>query len=72
MFLVEALGGAILGAVTGYFAHRAMRTIDDYSIEVMISLALVMGTYAIASRLGVRWPLSSRRCWLEAKGRATR
>ena len=55
MFVIEALGGAALSAVNGYFAHRA---IDDYAIEVMISLALVMGTYAIASRLGVSGPLA--------------
>jgi CPA1 family monovalent cation:H+ antiporter len=58
MFVIEALGGAALGAVTGYFAHRAMRAIDDYALEVFISLALVMGTYAIASRLGVSGPLA--------------
>jgi monovalent cation:H+ antiporter, CPA1 family len=58
MFLVEAVGGAALGAVTGYVAYRAMRAIDDYSIEVMISLALVVGSYAIASRLGVSGPLA--------------
>jgi len=49
MFAVEALSGAVLGAVTGYIAYQAMRAIDDYSIEVLISLALVVGTYAIAS-----------------------
>ena len=58
MFLIEAVGGAILGAATGYVAYRAMRAIDDYSIEVLISLALVVGTYAIASRLGVSGPLA--------------
>ncbi|SFF25593.1 sodium/proton antiporter, CPA1 family [Sulfitobacter brevis] len=58
MFVVEALGGAALGCVTGYVAYRAMRAIDDYSIEVMISLALVVGTYAIASRLVVSGPLA--------------
>jgi len=58
MFAVEAIGGAALGAVGGYVAYRAMRAIDDYSIEVLISLALVVGTYAIASRLGVSGPLA--------------
>ncbi len=58
MFVVEALGGAALGGSTGYVAYRAMRAIDDYSIEVLISLALVVGTYAIASRLGVSGPLA--------------
>lgn len=58
MFFVEALGGALFGAVTGYAAYRAMRAIDHYSIEVMISLALVMGTYAVASRLHVSGPIA--------------
>ena len=57
IFVVEALGGAVLGAVTGYVAYRVMRAIDDYSIKVLISLALVVGTYAIASRLVVSGPL---------------
>ena len=58
MFVVEALGGAALGTFTGYIAYRAMCAIDDYSIEVLISLALVVGTYAIASRLVVSGPLA--------------
>ncbi len=58
LFMVEAFGGAALGAATGYVAYRAMRAIDDYSIEVLISLALVVGTYAIASRLVVSGPLA--------------
>ena len=58
MFVVKALGGAALSAVTGYVSYRAMRAIDDYSIEVLISLALVVGTYAIVSRLIVSGPLA--------------
>ena len=58
MFAVEAVGGAVLGGLTGYIAYRAMRVIDDYSIEVLISLALVVGTYAVSFRLGVSGPLA--------------
>lgn len=58
VFVVEALGGAARGAVTGFVAYRAMRAIDDYSIEELISLALFVCTYAIASRLVLSGPLA--------------
>lgn len=58
LLLVEAGGGLLLGLVTGVVAYWAMRLIDDYSIEVLISLALVTATYAIAERLHVSGPLS--------------
>ena len=51
LLLVEAGGGILLGLVTGYVAYWGMRLIDDYPIEVLISLALVTGTYAVAQRL---------------------
>lgn len=57
-FLVEAVGGAVLGLVTGYLAYRSMRAIDDYGIEVLISLALATGTYALASQLGTSGPIA--------------
>jgi CPA1 family monovalent cation:H+ antiporter len=46
----EAGGGLLLGLVTGYIAYWAMRLIDDYPIEVLISVALVTGTYAMSER----------------------
>ena len=58
LFMTEALGGAVLGIVTGYVAYRAMAWIDDYAIEVLISLALVTSTYAIADRLQVSGALA--------------
>ena len=59
LFLVkEAGGGLLLGLVTGMVAYWGMRLIDDYPVEVLISLALVTGTYAIAERLGISGPLS--------------
>jgi CPA1 family monovalent cation:H+ antiporter len=56
-FVREGIGGALLGLITGYLAYRAMRQIDDFPIEVLITLALVMGTYA--GRLGMSGPIAT-------------
>lgn len=58
LLLTEAGGGSLLGLVTGYIAYRALRAIDDYSTEVLISLALVTATYATAEAIGVSAPIS--------------
>jgi Na+:H+ antiporter len=58
LFFIDALGGAVLGLFTGYVAYRAMRAIDDYPIEVLISLALVAGTYALADELHMSGPIA--------------
>ncbi|WP_262029200.1 cation:proton antiporter [Microvirga sp. Mcv34] len=58
LFFVEALGGAALGWGTGYLAYRAMRRIDDYPMETLISLALVAGTYALAAKLHMSGPIA--------------
>ena len=57
-FLREAGGGALLGLIVGWIAFRAMRSIDDYNIEVMISLAVVMGGYSLALGLHVSGPVA--------------
>ena len=53
LFLAEALGGAALGLATGFVAFFAMRSMDEHNIEVIITLALVTVTYAVAHRLHV-------------------
>lgn len=58
LLLREAGGGILLGVLTGYLAYCAMRMIDDYAVEVLITVALVTGTYALASHLHVSGPLS--------------
>jgi CPA1 family monovalent cation:H+ antiporter len=58
LFMLEAFGGALLGLVTGYLAVRAMRMIDDYVVEIFISLALVSATYALAERLHISGPIA--------------
>lgn len=54
----ETLGGILLGLATGFVAYRALRAIDEYSTEVMISLALVTATYALAGAIAVSGPIS--------------
>ena len=58
LFVVEAVGGVGLGLLVGYSAYRAMKTIDEHTLEVLITLSLVMATYAIALRLHVSGPLA--------------
>src|SRR5581483_7407461 len=48
-FLIEAVGGGLLGLGTGLVAFEAMRRIDNYNLELTISLALSTGTYSLAN-----------------------
>lgn len=58
LFLQEAVGGLVFGAVLGYLGFWALRSIDDYKVEVLITLALVTGGYFLAGRLHVSGPLA--------------
>ena len=58
LFVHEAFGGAALGLVAGYLAYRAMQGIDEHNLEVLITLALVMGAYAVASAIHVSGPIA--------------
>lgn len=57
LFLREMIGGALLGAGLGWIAFRAMRAIDDYVTEILITLALVTGGYMLAHVLHVSAPI---------------
>jgi CPA1 family monovalent cation:H+ antiporter len=57
-FAREAVGGVVLGLVSGWIAYRAMRSIDEYNVEVMITLALVMGGYSLAQAIHVSGPVA--------------
>lgn len=57
-FVQEAVGGAVLGLVVGWIGYKAMYTIDEYNIEAMISLAVVMGGYSLAMALHVSGPVA--------------
>ncbi|CAO3411193.1 cation:proton antiporter [Azospirillum largimobile] len=57
-FLKEALGGAALGFAGGWIAYQAKRRVDESTVELTISLALVLGTYSLANQLGVSGPIA--------------
>lgn len=58
LFFVEAGGGAILGGITGWLAYRMMAMIDEHAIEILISLGIVSGTYALAQHLHLSGPIA--------------
>jgi len=57
LFVQEALGGAVLGLVLGWLTFRVMRLIDDYSLEVLLTLGLAFGGYELAVFLHVSAPI---------------
>ncbi|MFD1872645.1 cation:proton antiporter [Hymenobacter bucti] len=58
LFLMEAVGGVGLGLALGYATYWALRTIDNYQVEMMITLGLVMGGTALATALHTSGPLA--------------
>jgi CPA1 family monovalent cation:H+ antiporter len=58
LFAWETLGGAALGLGFGYVAYRMLRSIDNYQLEVLISVALVAGGYALANGIHMSGPIT--------------
>ena len=58
LFAEEALGGAVFGLVIGYLAFLMLRSVDNYTVEILITLALVAGGYAIAGAIHVSGPIA--------------
>jgi CPA1 family monovalent cation:H+ antiporter len=58
LFAEEAIGGAALGLSLGYIAYRMLRSVDNYQVEILITLALVMGSFALADLLHTSGPIA--------------
>lgn len=58
IFGVEALGGLALGVALGFVGLRLLKNVNDYKIEVMITLAIVLGGYTLARGLHISEPLT--------------
>ncbi len=57
-FLREAGGGLIWGLVLGYAGYSLLKSIDNYQVEVLITIAMVMGGYLFAQFLHISGPLA--------------
>lgn len=55
---LQAAGGAGLGLLGGWLCIRSMRAIDDYAVEVALSLGVAMGVYAMAAQVHVSGPIA--------------
>lgn len=58
LFAKEAVGGAALGGALGYTAYRMLRSVDNYQVEILITLALVMGSFGLADLLHTSGPIA--------------
>lgn len=58
LFLQEAVGGLLFGGLLGYIGYLLLKGIDDYKVEVLVTLAIVAGGYALANWLHVSGPLA--------------
>lgn len=59
LFLEEAIGGLVYGAIIGFIGYQCIKSVKENSqLSIMISLAVVMGGYSVASMIHVSGPLS--------------
>ncbi len=58
LFAVEVLGGIAFGIAIGFLGYYLLKRIDNYQVEVLITLALVTGGYSLASHFHLSGPLA--------------
>jgi CPA1 family monovalent cation:H+ antiporter len=58
LFVREAVGGALFGLAIGWAAYQMLKSVDNYQVEVLVTLALVMGGYALATALHLSGPIT--------------
>jgi CPA1 family monovalent cation:H+ antiporter len=58
LFLQEAVGGAVFGLSAGLLTYWLLKSVDNYQVEVLLSLALVAGGYALADVLHLSGPIA--------------
>jgi monovalent cation:H+ antiporter, CPA1 family len=69
---IAGIGGGALGCATAWVAARVMRSVEEPGLRLMISLALVTGTYRLADLIGVSGPTAVVACGLVLRMQAPR
>ena len=59
LFTRETIGGAAFGLLTGYLTFRLLRSIDHYQTELLLTIALVLGGYALAECIHISAPIAA-------------
>ncbi|MBF0224729.1 MAG: sodium:proton antiporter [Desulfobacterales bacterium] len=58
LFITEVIGGILIGMIIGYLAYRLLKTVNNYQVEIMITLAVAVGGYQLSSSLHCSGPIS--------------
>ncbi|OED35436.1 sodium:proton antiporter [Chromatiales bacterium (ex Bugula neritina AB1)] len=58
LFVQETIGGGLFGLFIGWICYRLLKTVDNYHVEVLLTLALVMGGYAAARAMHISGPIA--------------
>lgn len=58
LFLKEAAGGVLFGLAAGALAYRMLKSVNNYQVEVLITLALATGGYAVAEAIHISAPIA--------------
>ena len=57
-FLEEGVGGIFYGLLLGYTAYRVLKSVDNYQVEILVTLAVATGGYALAQAIHTSGPLA--------------
>ncbi len=58
LFAQETIGGGLFGLLIGWICYRLLKSVDNYHVEVLLTLALVMGGYAAARAMHISGPIA--------------
>jgi CPA1 family monovalent cation:H+ antiporter len=60
MLLLKEVGGAlVLALAAGIVTYQMLKRVDNYQVEVLLTLALAMGLYALADALHLSAPITA-------------